>query len=103
MSVLASVFLIKISWLGIRTSLFTFAKINIHILILLISLEALILRLLTFIFSFSLIYRSGFHLFLILLTFAACEAALGLGLLVSVLRVRGNDYVNSISSLNFYV
>nr|YP_010121338.1 NADH dehydrogenase subunit 4L [Ceratodoris hiroi]QRC77953.1 NADH dehydrogenase subunit 4L [Ceratodoris hiroi] len=92
----------KISWMGILTSLFTFSKMNMHILILLISLEALMLSLLVFLFSFSLIYTSGFHMFLILLTFAACEAALGLGLLVSILRVRGNDYVSSVSTLNFY-
>lgn len=93
--------LIKISWFGVGTSLFTFSKINKHILILLISLEALILSLLTFIFSFILIYRTRFHLFLVLLAFAACEAALGLALLVSILRVRGNDYTTSFSLLSF--
>nr|YP_010574722.1 NADH dehydrogenase subunit 4L [Triopha modesta]UZI00293.1 NADH dehydrogenase subunit 4L [Triopha modesta] len=94
-------FLVKISWLGVGVSFFTFAKLNMHILILLISLEALMLSLLMFMISFSLLYTAGFHLFLVLLTFAACEAALGLALLVSILRVRGNDYVTSFSSLNF--
>nr|YP_010574735.1 NADH dehydrogenase subunit 4L [Carminodoris armata]UZI00306.1 NADH dehydrogenase subunit 4L [Carminodoris armata] len=94
--------LLKLSWLGISTSLFAFIKLNSHTLILLISLEALMLSLLTFIFSFSLMYSTSYHLFLILLTFAACEASLGLALLVSILRLRSNDYVTSFSSLNFY-
>nr|YP_010429299.1 NADH dehydrogenase subunit 4L [Goniobranchus leopardus]USQ67478.1 NADH dehydrogenase subunit 4L [Goniobranchus leopardus] len=94
-------FLMKISWLGIGVSFFTFSKLNTHILILLISLEALMLSLLVFLLSFSFLYGTSFHLFLVLLTFAACEAALGLALLVSILRLRGNDYVMSFSSLNF--
>nr|AUJ21242.1 NADH dehydrogenase subunit 4L [Hypselodoris bullocki] len=72
-----------------------------HILTLLISLEALMLSLLVFLFSFSMLFSSSFHVFLILLTFAACEAAMGLALLVSILRIRGNDYVMSLSTLNF--
>nr|YP_010983245.1 NADH dehydrogenase subunit 4L [Hypselodoris whitei]WOK01427.1 NADH dehydrogenase subunit 4L [Hypselodoris whitei] len=91
----------KASWIGLTTALFVFSKLNMHILTLLISLEALMLSLLVFLFSFSLLYGSSFHIFLILLTFAACEAALGLALLVSILRVRGNDYVMSLTTLNF--
>nr|YP_010373162.1 NADH dehydrogenase subunit 4L [Aldisa cooperi] len=92
----------KVSWIGIGTSFFAFGKLNMHILIMLISLEALMLSLLTFMLSFLLIHGMNFHLFLVLLTFAACEAALGLALLVSLLRLRGNDYVMSMNSLNFY-
>nr|UBU97371.1 NADH dehydrogenase subunit 4L [Asteronotus hepaticus] len=94
--------LMKISWLGIGTSIFAFTKLNSHTLILLISLEALMLSLLTFMFSFILMYSSSYHLFLVLLTFAACEASLGLALLVSILRLRSNDFVTSFSSMNFY-
>nr|YP_009445810.1 NADH dehydrogenase subunit 4L [Hypselodoris apolegma]ATX68398.1 NADH dehydrogenase subunit 4L [Hypselodoris apolegma] len=92
----------KVSWIGVSISSFVFSKLNMHILSLLISLEALMLSLLIFLFSFSMLYGSSFHIFLILLTFAACEAALGLALLVSILRIRGNDYVISLSTLNFY-
>nr|YP_009271539.1 NADH dehydrogenase subunit 4L [Hypselodoris festiva]ANX10019.1 NADH dehydrogenase subunit 4L [Hypselodoris festiva] len=91
----------KASWIGVTVSFFSFSSLNSHILALLISLEALMLSLLVFLFSFSMLFGSSFHIFLILLTFAACEAALGLGLLVSLLRVRGNDYVMSLSTLNF--
>nr|YP_010429312.1 NADH dehydrogenase subunit 4L [Glossodoris acosti]USQ67491.1 NADH dehydrogenase subunit 4L [Glossodoris acosti] len=91
----------KISWFGMGVAFFSFSKLNMHILILLISLETLMLSLLMFLLSFCFLSGSSFHLFLILLTFAACEAALGLALLVSILRLRGNDYVMSFSSLNF--
>nr|WNR50737.1 NADH dehydrogenase subunit 4L [Phyllidiella sp. c LZ-2021] len=92
----------KISWLGVITSFFTFTKLNSHILILLISLEALMLSLLAFIFAFCLVYEVSYSMFLVLLTFAACEAALGLSLLVSILRLRGNDFSTSFNSMKFY-
>nr|YP_010996924.1 NADH dehydrogenase subunit 4L [Dendrodoris krusensternii]WPH63908.1 NADH dehydrogenase subunit 4L [Dendrodoris krusensternii] len=92
----------KLSWVGVATSFFSFAKLNKHILTLLISLEALMLSLLVFLFSFCLLNSSNYLMFLVLLTFAASEAALGLSLMVSILRLRGNDYVTSFSSLSFY-
>nr|WNR50724.1 NADH dehydrogenase subunit 4L [Phyllidiella sp. a LZ-2021] len=92
----------KISWLGVITSFFTFTKLNSHILILLISLEALMLSLLAFIFAFCLVYEISYLMFLVLLTFAACEAALGLSMLVSILRLRGNDFSTSFNSMKFY-
>lgn len=100
---LTLLFLIKISIFGIFSSLLRFSKLNFRVLRMLISLEALILRLLLFTFSCLLVIGEGIHYFLVLLTFAACEAALGLSLLVSILRLRGNDYVSTFSSLKFYV
>nr|YP_010836960.1 NADH dehydrogenase subunit 4L [Dendronotus frondosus]WGC92353.1 NADH dehydrogenase subunit 4L [Dendronotus frondosus] len=96
-------FLLKVSGVGIFGSLLSYSKLNVRMLGVLISLEALMLSLLVLLFG-SLTYLGvSLHYFLILLTFAACEAALGLSLLVSILRVRSNDYVSSFSSLNFYV
>nr|WBV77014.1 NADH dehydrogenase subunit 4L [Phestilla sp. CUS-2023] len=96
-------FLLKISTFGVISSVLSYSKMNSRMLSILISLEGLMLSLLMFLFG-SLIFlgQSSFY-FLILLTFAACEAALGLSLLVSVLRLRGNDYINTFSSLKFYV
>lgn len=34
---------------------------------------------------------------IVLLTFAACEAAIGLSLLISFIRIRRNSYLNSLS------
>nr|YP_010352817.1 NADH dehydrogenase subunit 4L [Dermatobranchus otome]UOD76585.1 NADH dehydrogenase subunit 4L [Dermatobranchus otome]UOD76598.1 NADH dehydrogenase subunit 4L [Dermatobranchus otome] len=96
-------FLVKVSGVGIISSVISFSKLNIRILGVLISLEALMLSLLTLLYGVLGILGVNMHYFLVLLTFAACEAALGLALLVSILRIRSNDYIASFSSLNFYV
>nr|YP_010239427.1 NADH dehydrogenase subunit 4L [Haloa japonica]QTF74797.1 NADH dehydrogenase subunit 4L [Haloa japonica] len=83
-------------------STLSFVLMQSHILSLLISLEALMLSLLLFLFGFTSNYSSGLFWFLVLLTLAACEAALGLSLLVSMLRLRGNDFINTLSSNIFF-
>nr|YP_009349232.1 NADH dehydrogenase subunit 4L [Sakuraeolis japonica]APZ75717.1 NADH dehydrogenase subunit 4L [Sakuraeolis japonica] len=87
--------------MGVISSLFSYAKLNVRVLSVLISLEGLMLSLLLLFFSSLTLMGTSKHFFLVLLTFAACEAALGLSLLVSVIRLRSNDYVASLSSLNF--
>nr|YP_009136682.1 NADH dehydrogenase subunit 4L [Tritonia tetraquetra]AKE07287.1 NADH dehydrogenase subunit 4L [Tritonia tetraquetra] len=96
-------FMIKVSWVGLVSSLLSYSKLSVRILSVLISLEALMLSLLALMYGTLGFLGSDMHYFLILLTFAACEAALGLSMLVSILRIRSNDYVSSFSSLNFYV
>nr|QOZ40952.1 NADH dehydrogenase subunit 4L [Berghia stephanieae] len=96
-------FLMKISALGIGSSLLGYSKYNIRLLSVLISLEGLMLSLLVFFYSALSFSGTSMHFFLVLLTLAACEAALGLSLLVSILRLRSNDYIPLMSSLNFYV
>nr|YP_009373425.1 NADH dehydrogenase subunit 4L [Neotrigonia margaritacea]AQT38495.1 NADH dehydrogenase subunit 4L [Neotrigonia margaritacea] len=46
-------------------------------------------------------YWSMGGLCLIFLTFGVCEAALGLSVLVSLMRSNGNDYVSGFTSSNF--
>nr|YP_010574489.1 NADH dehydrogenase subunit 4L [Onchidium reevesii]ADZ61658.1 NADH dehydrogenase subunit 4L [Onchidium reevesii]UZH97730.1 NADH dehydrogenase subunit 4L [Onchidium reevesii] len=75
-----------------------FSRQRFHILSLLVSLEAVMLSVLVFFYSLSLLYSFTSHLFLMLLVFAACEAAFGLSLLVSLLRLRGVDLISSMSS-----
>nr|YP_010853526.1 NADH dehydrogenase subunit 4L [Tritoniopsis elegans]WGM82652.1 NADH dehydrogenase subunit 4L [Tritoniopsis elegans] len=96
-------FMIKISGVGLVSSLLSYSKLSIRILSVLISLEALMLSLLAMLYGSLSFLGLDMHYFLVLLTFAACEAALGLSLLVSILRIRSNDYISSFSSLNFYV
>nr|QNV11930.1 NADH dehydrogenase subunit 4L [Planorbarius corneus] len=68
-----------------------------YILNSLIMLEAIMLMTMIFlIFSLSSVQESKYF-FLVLLTFAACEAAIGLSLLVTFMRLRGNNFVNSLS------
>nr|YP_001816803.1 NADH dehydrogenase subunit 4L [Elysia chlorotica]ACB70182.1 NADH dehydrogenase subunit 4L [Elysia chlorotica] len=79
-----------------------FCLYQVHTLNILLSLEAIMLSLLVILYSFNSFSGEATYSFLILLTFAACEAALGLSLLVSMLRLWGNDYVNSLGSMKFY-
>ena len=95
--------LINVSRLGIFSSLIAFRKLNMRLLRMLIRLERLMLSLLVLFYRRITLIGYSLHFFLGFLVFAACEAALGLSLLVAFLRLRGNDYVPSFRTLNFYV
>lgn len=70
-----------------------------HLLLTLLRLEYLVLVifLIFFIFILSIIIEGYFVL--VFLTFSVCEGALGLGILVSLIRCHGNDNMMSLSSL----
>lgn len=69
-----------------------------HLLRILLSLEAGIICLFVLIFIFSAREAYLGYTSLILITLRACEASLGLSILISIVRARGNDYVSSFSS-----
>lgn len=71
---------------------FTFVSNRKHLLSILLSLEYIVLSLflLLFIYLNMLNYESFFCI--IFLTFRVCEGALGLSILVSIIRTHGNDY-----------
>lgn len=70
-----------------------------HLLSMLLRLEFIILRLFSsIIFFFNLfIYERYFSI--IFLVFSVCEGALGLSILVSLVRTHGNDYFQSFNIL----
>nr|AVW86185.1 NADH dehydrogenase subunit 4L [Eulepethus nanhaiensis] len=69
-----------------------------HLLMALLSLEAMILTLtLLSISSTSFINQAELFFSMILLTFGACEASLGLACLVAMARSYGNDQINSLN------
>nr|QKX48634.1 NADH dehydrogenase subunit 4L [Allacma fusca] len=70
--------------------LISFCSKRKHLLLMLLSIEFIILGL--FFSLFFILSVSNFFFSLIFLTFAACEGALGLGVLVSMSRVFGADY-----------
>ncbi|KAH8350328.1 hypothetical protein KR067_012214, partial [Drosophila pandora] len=75
--------------------LFCFVSNRKHLLSILLSLEfiVLILFFILFIYLNILNYESYFRI--IFLTFRVCEGALGLSILVSIIRTHGNDYFQS--------
>lgn len=79
--------------------LLVFVSRQKHLLSILLSLEFIVLSLFTsIIFFFNLfIYESYFSI--IFLVFRVCEGALGLSILVSLVRTHGNDYFQSFNIL----
>nr|YP_009733517.1 NADH dehydrogenase subunit 4L [Krisna concava]QHV34355.1 NADH dehydrogenase subunit 4L [Krisna concava] len=66
-----------------------------YILICLLSLEFIVISLLViFILFFSLVFNS-FYFYILLMTFFVCDGALGLSLLVYMVRCHGNNFLSS--------
>nr|YP_004021887.1 NADH dehydrogenase subunit 4L [Exorista sorbillans]ADO85318.1 NADH dehydrogenase subunit 4L [Exorista sorbillans] len=77
--------------------LFCFVSNRKHLLSMLFSLEFIVLMLffMLFIYLNMLNYENYFSM--MFLTFSVCEGALGLSILVSMIRTHGNDYFQSFS------
>nr|ALO76664.1 NADH deshydrogenase subunit 4L [Ceratocanthus sp. CER01] len=80
------------------SGLFSFCLNRKHLLLMLLSLEFIILSLF---FNLSMIISFlGYESFLmIFLSISVCEGALGLSVLVSMIRTHGNDYFQSFNIL----
>lgn len=70
-----------------------------HLLSTLLRLEFIVLSLFLFIFIYLNLYGYEGFFRMIFLTFRVCEGALGLSILVSMIRTHGNDYFNTFSIL----
>nr|WNH42449.1 NADH dehydrogenase subunit 4L [Neoperla schuelei]WNH42450.1 NADH dehydrogenase subunit 4L [Neoperla schuelei] len=79
--------------------LWVFASKRKHLLLTLLSLEFVVLSLFVFLFMFlDLLYYELFFS-MVFLTFSVCEGALGLSILVSMIRTHGNDYFQAFNVL----
>lgn len=63
-----------------------------HLLLMLLRLEFIVLSLYFGLFICISLYFYEYYFLIILLTIAVCEGALGLSVLVSIIRSYGNDY-----------
>nr|YP_006883455.1 NADH dehydrogenase subunit 4L [Neochauliodes punctatolosus]AFN10584.1 NADH dehydrogenase subunit 4L [Neochauliodes punctatolosus]QNH82885.1 NADH dehydrogenase subunit 4L [Neochauliodes punctatolosus]UFZ13212.1 NADH dehydrogenase subunit 4L [Neochauliodes sparsus] len=70
-----------------------------HLLLMLLSLEFIVVCLFSWLMWFLLVFNYEFYFSMVFLTFTVCEGALGLSILVSMIRTHGNDYFNSFSVL----
>nr|QBL75785.1 NADH dehydrogenase subunit 4L [Harpago chiragra] len=95
---MSTFYLTLISMLGFFAALLALSLQYKHFLSVLLSLEAATMSL--FIMLFSLMNNLAYsgQAALILITLGACEASLGLAVLVTIIRSQGNDYVSSFSS-----
>nr|AND96350.1 NADH deshydrogenase subunit 4L [Heteronitis castelnaui] len=81
------------------SGLFSFSIKRKHLLLMLLSLELIILSLFFNLFLY-LNYMSYEYFFsMIFLTMSVCEGALGLSILVSLIRTHGNDYFQTFNVL----
>nr|AFQ62395.1 NADH dehydrogenase subunit 4L [Kateretes pedicularius] len=81
------------------SGLVVFASNRKHLLLMLLSLEFIVLSLYINIFYFLSFMNFEYFFSMIFLTMSVCEGALGLSVLVSMIRTFGNDYILSFSSL----
>lgn len=63
-----------------------------HLLIILIRLEFIVLRIYFLIIIYLIIINNNIYLLIVFLVLTVCEGALGLSILVSIVRTYGNDY-----------
>nr|YP_010586749.1 NADH dehydrogenase subunit 4L [Papilio natewa]UZZ44663.1 NADH dehydrogenase subunit 4L [Papilio natewa] len=70
-----------------------------HLLIILLSLEFIVLSIFFMMIMFLSNIEYDMYMLMIFLLFSVCEGALGLSILVSMIRTHGNDYFQSLSML----
>nr|YP_003204948.1 NADH dehydrogenase subunit 4L [Ditaxis biseriata]ACO92612.1 NADH dehydrogenase subunit 4L [Ditaxis biseriata] len=70
-----------------------------HLLSTLLTLEFIVLSLFLIMYMYLLSYYYEMYFLMIFMVFVVCEGALGLSILVSMIRTHGNDYFNSFNVL----
>nr|UBN09039.1 NADH dehydrogenase subunit 4L [Panesthia tryoni tryoni] len=79
--------------------IWVFSSNRKHLLATLLSLEFIVLILYTILFNYLNMFNFELFFMMIFLTFSVCEGALGLSILVSMIRSYGNDFFNIYSML----
>nr|YP_009537853.1 NADH dehydrogenase subunit 4L [Limenitis glorifica]AYN60570.1 NADH dehydrogenase subunit 4L [Limenitis glorifica] len=66
-----------------------------HLLIVLMSLEFMVLSIFFLTLLYLMMIDYNLYMLMVFLVFSVCEGALGLSILVSMIRTHGNDYFQS--------
>nr|YP_009236700.1 NADH dehydrogenase subunit 4L [Telchinia pharsalus]AMJ17167.1 NADH dehydrogenase subunit 4L [Telchinia pharsalus] len=66
-----------------------------HLLIVLMSLEFIVLSIFFLLMLHLMMFEYDMYMLMVFLVFSVCEGALGLSILVSMIRTHGNDYFQS--------
>nr|YP_009045204.1 NADH dehydrogenase subunit 4L [Athyma kasa]AHA03529.1 NADH dehydrogenase subunit 4L [Athyma kasa] len=66
-----------------------------HLLIVLMSLEFMVLSIYFLMLLYLMMINYNLYMLMVFLVFSVCEGALGLSILVSMIRTYGNDYFQS--------
>nr|YP_010620989.1 NADH dehydrogenase subunit 4L [Periplaneta ceylonica]WAX39372.1 NADH dehydrogenase subunit 4L [Periplaneta ceylonica] len=75
--------------------IWVFSSNRKHLLVTLLSLEFIVLVLFLMLYIYLNMFNYELFFSMIFLTFSVCEGALGLSILVSMIRSYGNDYFQS--------
>nr|QTT61168.1 NADH dehydrogenase subunit 4L [Tritia sp. e LAG-2017] len=94
---MSTFYLSMLSMFGVFMALLALSLQYKHLLSILLSLEAVTMNLFIMLFALSANVTFSGETSLILITLGACEASLGLAILVAIIRSEGNDYVASFS------
>ena len=73
----------------------SFILVRKHLLSTLLSLEFIVLSLFFVLLTFLNLFLYEIYFRIFFLVFSVCEGALGISILVSLIRTHGNDYFNS--------
>nr|QSV08511.1 NADH dehydrogenase subunit 4L [Antheraea yamamai] len=76
-----------------------FVSKNKHLLVVLLSLEFIILSIFFIMLLLLSFIEYDMYMLMVFLVFTVCEGALGLSILVSMIRTHGNDYFQSYNLL----
>lgn len=79
--------------------LIVFVSNRKHLLITLLRLEFIVLVIYLFIYVFLNFISYDYFYSIVFLTFSVCEGALGLSIIVSLIRTHGNDYFQTYNIL----
>nr|AFN10597.1 NADH dehydrogenase subunit 4L [Sasakia charonda] len=66
-----------------------------HLLIVLLSLEFIVLSIFFLMMMYLMMINNNMYMLMVFMVFSVCEGALGLSILVSMIRTHGNDYFYS--------
>uniref|UniRef100_A0A516IMR6 NADH-ubiquinone oxidoreductase chain 4L n=2 Tax=Phymateus TaxID=70908 RepID=A0A516IMR6_PHYMO len=79
------------------SGVYVFSSKRKHLLVVLLSLEYIVLSLFLVIIIYLFSFDFDYYFPVVFLVFSVCEGALGLSVLVSMIRSYGNDFFNSFS------
>uniref|UniRef100_UPI0030FDFA2C NADH dehydrogenase subunit 4L n=1 Tax=Neopanorpa longiprocessa TaxID=757038 RepID=UPI0030FDFA2C len=90
---------VYVSIILLMSGIFVFSSKRKHLLVTLLSLEFIVLSLFMILFLYLNYYNYETYFSMVFLVFSVCEGALGLSILVSMIRTHGNDFFQSFSIL----
>nr|BBA10580.1 NADH dehydrogenase subunit 4L [Zaptyx entospira] len=90
--------LLSVTLLMLLTCHFYLYSTYYHYLSALLILESMVLFLLVFMVTFSYCLLESLMIYCFVLTLSVCEAALGLTLMITLVKLKGNDLISSFPS-----